>query len=322
MNKEIIKNIRLGIFVLAGTALLIGGLYLIGSNRNMFGRTITLYATFKNVNGLQPGNNVRFSGINVGTIDKIEIKNDTTIRVKMFVEAKLKNVIRKNSIASLGTDGLMGNKLVNIDPLSGNAGFVTEGDELTSIAAVNLEDMLRTLSVTNKNVMAISANLKTLTDNINSSRGTLYTVLTDTTVGPKVHEALNNIVRISDKLYQTSGDLNSIIGDVQQGKGVVGTLVKDTVLTSDLVVAVNEIKLAGEQINVSAGEVKAILAKVNNGNGTVATLINDTASANSLKRSLFNVEVSTQKFSENMEALKHNFLFKGYFKKQEKQKKK
>ena len=104
------RNIRLGIFVIAGLLLLITGLYFIGNNRNMFGKTIKIYATFSQVNGLQPGNNVRFAGIDVGTVDEISILNDTTVMVRMTVDAELKNVIRKNSIATVGTDGLMGTR--------------------------------------------------------------------------------------------------------------------------------------------------------------------------------------------------------------------
>jgi len=322
MNKETLNNIRLGLFVLVGVLLLITGLYFIGSNTNMFSKTVTLYATFKNVSGLTPGNNVRYSGIDVGTVEKIEIVNDTTIRVKMSVKAELQKVIRKNAMATLGTDGLMGNKLINIDPVSSVGELVKEGDELNSTPSVNMEEMLRTLSATNQNVLVISANLKTLTDNINSSRGTLYTVLMDTTVGPKIHHSLDNIAVISDNIKLVSEDLNKVMSDVQQGKGTIGKLVKDTVMSQDLVIAIQQVKTAGERINASAAELKQILEKANNGNGTVATLVNDTVSANSLKRSLQNVETITIKFNENLEALKHNFLFSGYFKKQEKENKK
>ena len=82
------------------------------------------------------------------------------------------------------------------------------------------------------------------------------------------------------------------------------------------------VELPTIKINTSAGELKVILKKVNTGDGTLSTLINDTISANNLKRSLVNIDVSAKKLPELMEALKHNFLFKNYFKKQEKSEKK
>ena len=320
MNKEITKNIRLGFFVITGTVLLIMALYFIGSNSNLFSKTFKLYATFSNVNGLKEGNNVRYAGIDVGTIKNIKIINDTTIRVEMSVEADLKKVIRKNSTVSIGTDGLMGNKLINIAPGMSEAALINEGEELTSVASINTEEMLRTLDKTNKNILIISANLRDITQNITDSRGTLYTVLMDTTIASQLRHTLGNIDVVSNNILQISADLNDVVSEAKNGKGLLGTLVKDTVMADDLSKAVKEVRTAGEQINTSAGELKLILNKVNTGDGTLSTLINDTASANNLKRSLVNIDASAKKLPALMEALKHNFLFKAYFKKQEKQK--
>lgn len=320
MTKETIKNIRLGFFVLAGTVLLILALYFIGSNSNLFSKTFKMYATFSNVNGLKEGNNVRYAGIDVGTIKNIEIINDTTIRVEMSVEADLKKVIRKNSTVTIGTDGLMGNKLINIAPGTSAMTLINEGDELSSVATINTEEMLRTLDKTNKNILIISANLRYITQNITDSRGTLYTVLMDTTIALQLKHTLGNIDVVSNNILQISADLNDVVSEAKNGRGLLGTLVKDTVIADDLSKAVKEVRTAGEQINTSAGELKVILNKVNTGDGTLSTLINDTASANSLKRSLVNIDASTKKLPALMEALKHNFLFKAYFKKQEKKK--
>ncbi|HLP18896.1 MAG TPA: MlaD family protein, partial [Chitinophagales bacterium] len=319
---EVINNIRLGLFVIIGTGLLIVALYFIGSNTNLFSKTFKVYAKFENVNGLKKGNNVRYAGIDVGTIKKIEIVNDTTIRVEMSIESDLKKVIRINSMASIGTDGLMGNKLINISSGSADSALINDGALLASVPILNTDEMLRTLDKTNKNILVISANLRSITQNITDSRGTLYTVLMDTSISAQLRHTLHNVDVVSTNILQMSADLNSVVSDAKNGNGLIATLVSDTVMSADLIKAVKEIKSAGEQVNSSAGTLKVILEKAKNGNGTVATLINDTASANSLKRSLVNVEISTQKFSENMEALKHNFLFKGYFTKQEKENRK
>lgn len=321
MNKETLNNTRLGIFVIIGTVLLVIGLYLIGSNRNIFGKTFTVYATFSDVNGLMTGNNVRFAGIKVGTVNNIAIVNDTTIKVEMSVEKDMMKVIRRNSIAAISTDGLMGDKLINIEPGSPDAPFIQEGDELSSLPILSMDEMLRTLDITNKNVAIISANLKNITQNINEGRGTLYTVLNDTTVAAQLRHTLANIDVVSNNILQISADLNEVVSEAKNGKGMLGTLIKDTVMTTDLTQAVKEVRSAGEQINTSATELKTILNKVNTGGGTISTLINDTTSANSLKRSLVNIDSSAKKLPPLMEALKHNFLFRGYFRKLEKQSK-
>ncbi len=322
MNKELIKNIRLGFFVITGTALLIIALYFIGNNSNLFSKTFKLYARFETVNGLKNGNNVRYAGIDVGTIKNIEILNDTTIRVEMSVEEALKKVIRKNSVATIGTDGLMGNKLINISPGTADMDLIKDGEEIESLASLNTDEMLRTLDKTNKNILVISANLREISQNLTDSRGTLYTVLMDTTIARGLKHTLGNIDVVSNNILKISDDLNDVVSEAKNGNGLIGTLVKDTVMAGDLSKAIKEVRSAGEQINTSAGELKQILNKVNTGDGTISTLINDTASANNLKRSLVNIDVSAKKLPALLEALKHNFLFKAYFKKQEKQNKK
>ena len=151
MNKEIYRNIRLGVFVIAGAALLIFGLYSIGKSKSMFGKTFILSCEFSDVNGLAVGNNVRYSGIDVGTVDKIEFANDSTIKVDMLIDDNFKKYIRANSIASIGTDGLMGNKLVSIAPGSSDVPLVEDLSVIRSIKIVNTEEMLRTLDNTNNN---------------------------------------------------------------------------------------------------------------------------------------------------------------------------
>src|ERR1700741_1104116 len=116
MNKDLTRNIRLGFFVMAGLLLLISSLYMIGSKRNLFNSTIKVNVTFHNVNGLIEGNNVRFNGIDVGTVSKIQIESDTVLHVELVIDKNVSKFISSTSIASIGTDGLMGNKLVNITP--------------------------------------------------------------------------------------------------------------------------------------------------------------------------------------------------------------
>ncbi|CAN5549458.1 hypothetical protein BH11BAC1_BH11BAC1_13430 [soil metagenome] len=321
MEKETSHNIKLGFFMVSGALVLILGLYLIGEKRNLFGNTFKLYANFKNVSGLQTGNNVRYAGIDVGTVEKIEILNDTLVRVEMKIEEKLKNVIHRNSMTSVGTDGLMGNTLLNIEPGSAGSLLVNDGDELGSIHPVNTEEMLRTLDFTNENVATISANLKNITDKINKSRGTLYTVLMDTTLAGSFQHTLNNIQAVSSNLTNITNDFSAMTTDLKQGKGFLGTILKDTVMTGELQQAIAEVKSSGERINTSAAELQLTMQKINNGNGTISTLLNDTATANHLKRSMVDIENSARNFNENMEALKHSFLFRSYFKKEAKKKK-
>lgn len=318
MAKETPNYIKLGIFVTVGLVLLVVGLYFIGSNKNLFGSTFKLYAVFKDVNGLKAGNNVRYAGIDVGTVENILINNDTTIRVEMVIEERMKDVIKKNSIAGIGTDGLMGDKLINIDAGSSDAKTVDEGDEITSLAFVNTEEMLRTLEFTNQNVAVVSANLKSLTETINKSRGTLYTVLMDTTLAGHFQNALENIDSASNYLNGLARDISTVGADLKSGNGIVGTLLYDTALNSDFKSTMELIRISGEQIHSATLNIQEVFEKVNHGNGALSVLVNDSTTAFQLREAIQHIDSSSIKLNEDLEGLKHSFLLRSYFRKKEK----
>ena len=179
MANETTRNIRLGIFVVTGTLILIVALYLMGSKQNLFGSTFSISANFYNVNGLMQGNNVRYAGIDVGTVESIKIINDTSVKVVMVIEKKIQPYIKKNALASIGTDGLMGNKLVNINSIKDHGKMIHEGDILEASKPIEMEEMVKTLSSTNDNMKVITYNLKNITNKINS-KNSLWSLLMDT----------------------------------------------------------------------------------------------------------------------------------------------
>ena len=320
MTKEKTNYVKLGIFVTAGLLLLVVGLYFIGSNKNLFGSTFKLYVVFKDVNGLKEGNNVRYGGIDVGTVKEILINSDTAIKIEMVLEERMKKVIRKNSVANIGTDGLMGDKLVNIDAGSADQPTVEEGDEIEALEFVNTDDMLRTLEFTNQNVAVVSANLKSLTETINKSRGTLYTVLMDTTLSGHFRNALENIESASQYLSNLARDISTVGTDLKKGNGLLGTLLKDTLLTADFKTTMAQIKTSGEQINAATKNMQEVFENANHGNGSVSALINDSVTADHLRMAIQYIDSSAFRLNEDLEALKHSWLLRGYFRKQQKKK--
>lgn len=318
MDKETSHRIRLGIFIISGLILLIVGLYLIGSNRNIFGRNITLYTTFYNISGLQVGNNVRFSGIDVGTVKKLEIVNDTTVKVTMQMDENLTRFIRINSVASIGTDGLMGNKLINIDPGTQDAQQIADGTTIPSSKGVDTEQMLRTLNQTNQNVSMISDDLRILTGNINKSRGTLYTVLMDTTLAYSLKHTLTNIEVISNNLGNFTSELSAVVKGVQDGQGTLGGLLNDSSsISKSFKNSLVQIEESSKNLNSITLELKTAMDKINSGQGPAGVLANDQVAAEHLKRTLANLDSSSANFNENMKALQGNFLFRKYFRKKE-----
>lgn len=325
MTKKSINTVKLGLFVLSGLLFLMLLLYMIGRNRNLFGPAFVLKARFENVQGLVPGNNVRFAGIEVGTVRRIHILNDTLIEVVMVVDNKMNQFIRNNAVVSIGTDGLMGNKVVNIVPVRTPSSLVKEGDILASRRAPDTDDMLRTLNNTNHNIALVAASLKTTVQRINSSTA-LWKLLNDETLPRNLKLAAANVEAAAGRASFIAGDLQQIVQDIGNGKGSVGAILTDTLFAHNLGEAIQNIKTAGEHANKLVENLDAVATDVHqsidSGSGTVNALLKDSLIVIKLNNSLDNIQKGTEGFNQNMEALKHNFLFRRYFRKLEKQKQK
>ena len=317
MEKSIFKNIRLGVFVLIGTLLLIYALYMIGSKKNMFGSTFRVNAIFHNVNGLMAGNNVRFSGIDVGTVESVNIMNDSSIKVVMVIETTVQKYIRKNALASIGTDGLMGNKIININARIEQSPMVRKDDTIQSIKPIEMDAMLRTLDRTNENIATITDNLRVITTKINS-RNTLWSLLMDTVVADNVKEAIVNIKVTGKNSADITGNLENIVKGMREGKGSVGALLTDTTISGQIHQAVVSIKITSDKAAKVTGDLSMILHNIDSGKGTMGSLIMDTTFVPNLNKSMQNIRQGSQGLNEVIEALKHSFLLRGYFKKQAK----
>jgi len=317
MSKKKLDNIKLGLFVLAGSLFLIFSLYMIGKNRNLFGSTFTISASFKNVNGLMPGNNVRFSGIDVGTVKSISLESDTSVLVVMIIDKKLIKYIKKNSIAAVGTDGLMGNKLVNITGQQAEAVPVEDGDKIMSLVPIETDEMLRTLDVTNDNIAVITSDLKKITQKINNS-ASLWSLLSDTLIALDIKQTVLNIKSASSNAAIAGKEFVDMTRRVKSGDGLAGTLISDTVLSYKLEKSLDDIQRASNEAAILATDLKEIVTEMKTGKGTAGALLSDSMMVEKLNQTLKNVEEGTSKFNENMEAMRHHFLFRGYFKEQEK----
>jgi phospholipid/cholesterol/gamma-HCH transport system substrate-binding protein len=323
-KKKKINSLKLGVFVMAGLAFLILMLYAIGKNQNMFGKTFLLKVRFADVRGLMPGNNIRFGGIDAGSVKSVEMIDDTTIEVSMLIKVKMKDYIRKNAKASITTDGLMGNKLLVIESAKVPAPFVEQGDILYSEQGPDTEEMLRVLNATNNDLAMIAKELKQTTQRINSSKA-IWSILNDESLPVNLRLSLSRMKTTSDNMNATMMDVHSIIADVKDGKGSLGALITDTAIAASIKDAVEKVKRVGIKADTISSQINELVSSINNevnsGQGTMNALLKDKEMKNRFSESLKNIEQGTQAFNENMEALKHSFLFRSYFRKMEKQKK-
>lgn len=242
MKTSASQRAKIGLFTLVGIAILLAGIFVIGSKRNIFGNTFTVYGTFKNVGGLQIGNNVRFAGINIGTVQNIAIVNDTTVRVDFILQNKVRPFIKKNTVATVGSDGLMGDKLVTLVSNGEAADLLPEGGRLATQNPVEYDKIL------------------------------------------------GKFTDIANNAEMLTSDLAGIFNQINQGKGSLGRL-----LYSDNLV-------------------KNLEGTVSSANKTLNTV------QQGAQATLNNVQKGVTGFNENMDAAKHSFLLRGYFKKKERAK--
>jgi phospholipid/cholesterol/gamma-HCH transport system substrate-binding protein len=193
MQKKSSNKITLGLFVSVGLFLFIAGIYFVGKKQQMFNSTFRITGVFKDVSGLQVGNNVRFDGINVGIIESIEIVSDSTVKVDLSINEKDRRFIRKDAKAIVGSDGLMGNKIVVITAGAGGQASIKNGDKIATSVPVSMDEIMAKLKVTVDNSANITDDLSAIMDNIRAGKGTIGKLFMDTTFSNTLDKTLVNI---------------------------------------------------------------------------------------------------------------------------------
>jgi len=186
-------KLRLGLFVVGGMALFVLAIFIIGKQKNLFNPVFKLTTTFYNVSGLQVGNNIRFSGINVGTVDNISIINDSTVKVELLVRKEIKQFIKSDCVIAIGSEGLIGDRLLIITQGSAEASLAREGEELASVEPVETDAIMASVQITAANAEIITEKLAEIMIKINSGDGTLGRLIQDTTIARNINQTIENL---------------------------------------------------------------------------------------------------------------------------------
>jgi phospholipid/cholesterol/gamma-HCH transport system substrate-binding protein len=193
MKKNTSNKIKLGIFTSLGILILILAIYFIGERQQLFRSTFHLTGVFKDVAGLQAGSNVRFSGVNVGTVDNIRIVSDTSVKVEILVDESTRKFIKKDALASIGSEGLMGNKILIIIPGTGGKKEIENNDMVETVQPIDMDDVMSSLKKTIDNASNITTNLSSITSNIQSGKGTIGRLLMDHSLAQNFDSSIVNL---------------------------------------------------------------------------------------------------------------------------------
>jgi phospholipid/cholesterol/gamma-HCH transport system substrate-binding protein len=219
MYKHRTNKIKLGVFVTLGIALFIFIIYFIGERQQLFRSTFRVVGVFRDVGGLQAGNNVRLSGITVGTVANIDVVSDSSVRVEVLIDEGTRKFIKKDAIASIGSEGLMGNKVMVITPGTGGREIIQSNDTLKTVQPLDLDGILLTAKATIDNVSSFTSDLSKITGGIQSGKGTIGRLLSDQSLARNIDSTVVNLKKGSANLNDGISGLRSLVDDARTSFG-------------------------------------------------------------------------------------------------------
>lgn len=195
-------KLRLGLFITGGIALLVIAIFILGKQKNLWNPVYLLTTDFYNVSGLQVGNNVRFSGIDVGTVDNIRIVDDSTVRVDLLIQKDVQRFIKIDSEISIGSEGIIGDRIITISHGSSGAAMAREGFHLYSNEPVETDAIIASLEVTAGYAEVIADQVAEIMIKINSGQGALGMLIQDSTLAKDLDRTMTNIRKSSKGLEE------------------------------------------------------------------------------------------------------------------------
>ena len=316
------RAIIVGIFIFLGLAIFIWTVLTLGSQKNTFEKSITLKTYFQNVNGLQKGNNIWFSGVKVGTIDNVALIGNGKVEVDMNIDEKSVSYIHKNAKAKLSSDGLIGNKIIEIYGGSSQAPAISNGDVLNNEELLSTDQMMATLSKNNDNLLAITDNLKVISNKMADGKGSVGKLLNDETFADELTKTVVTLKNASANLQQLSENVSHYTARLNDSGTLANDLVSDTVIFSKLRSTVSQLQQvadkSNEVINSLQGAANTVNEGLKNTNAPAGMLLGDEKTGASLKTTMQNLQSASVKLNDDLEAVQHNFLLRGFFRKKAK----
>lgn len=349
MSNESSNNWKLGVFVTAGILLFITAIYFIGVNRNLFGSNFVLRSEFKNVSGLKQGSTVRLSGINIGTVSKIDFVSDSLVLVKLLIKEDVQKYIKTDAVASIASDGLMGDKVLIISPGMASTTTVKDNDMIVSYKTIEIDDIFSSVKKSADNTKAITDQLVEFSAKMNNKNSLLTKIMTNKDFAARIDKTVENLQMSSKELAQFTSKMNDKNGTA--AKIFTDTKWADNIekSISNLQKSTGEITLFTSKLNdknnilsqLSSNDTLAMsldktvrnlekssddfikfTSKINNDENVLSKLINNPKLGRSVDSTIINIEKGAGELKEIEAAAKNNFLLRGYFNKKKKEAKK
>lgn len=289
------KNVRLGLFVVVGAIILTYLIFKMGSKSRIFEGRKKISVIFKNSRGLKNGNDVRFSGVNVGAVDDIEIENDSMVRVVMSIDSKAAHFIKKDSRATVSSEGLVGSKFVGITAGTVTAKPVDDGDQITAGQSFEIDEIMSSVSKVGKNAEIISKRLDSLSRNINEGKGVLGALLTDTMLQDRIENIAFSLDETGKKTNQLAGEMQSIPDQIDVISGKVQKIT-------------DSMQVASTNTAEASRDLKTFSKNLNNDSTTIGKIVGDTAMAQNIDNTINEVKTTAEDVKETSTKVRKNIF--------------
>ncbi len=299
-----------GIFIAVGLLFLLGGILAIGNLHSTFSKKLSISTVFGEVNGLISGNNIWFSGVKIGTVKKLEFYGESQVKVIMNINVESRQYIRKDAKVKVGTDGLIGNKILIIYGGTTDAPAISEGDVLANEVMLSTDDIMKTFQQNNMNLLLFTQSLA-------EGKGTINKLLTSDSIYNSIAEAATSIREAASNTQVLFHSLELFASKLDDKGTIVNELVSDTLIFKTMKLSTMKLQNVADTMAIVISNLKGSL---DDPKSPVGVLLKDEESGMALKAAITNLESSSLKLDQDLEALQHSFLLRKYFRKEEKNK--
>ena len=313
------RMVIVGVFIFLGLAIFMGGILVLGGQRKTFEKTIIISAVFNDVGGLQKGNNVWFSGVKIGTVKKVKVLENSRVEVEMRLEKQAQDIIHRDAKVKIASDGLIGNRIIIIYGGTPTMPTVKSGDNLQTEVPLNSAEMMNTLQESNKNLSQITTDFKVVSKRLANGDGTVGKLLTDSSMAMQLAATAAQLQLASTNIQLLTANLADYTSKLQRQGSLTNEMVNDTVLFSRLKAASLQIQEASANAKDLTRNLQDVSYRLRDSSNLAGVVFQDREAAENLRSTVENLRAGTKKFDEDMEALQHNFLFRGFFRKRAKQ---
>ncbi len=295
------NQLQLGIFVVVAILIFTVAVYYLGKQQNIFGSGVTVYAEFSNVKGLQVGNNVRFLGTNAGYVSSISVKSDSIIMVALVINDDMSEYIRKDATVEIRNEGIMGSKILEINPGTTDHEAIEQKDRLPTRSSLTMEELFSALENTVDNSIKASENLWLITERIKGGEGALGKMISDTLMNESIDNIAEDIIAITQRTKEIVDKTNSDQNDI-------GRLLNDDHFSQQMEKSFEQLDSVMQNIQTLTFEIKKASETINNGEGLLNTLLYDRELAVETDTTVTKISNAVDELTETSEAIRKSWI--------------